>query len=1157
MPTITSVSPQLLGVLGGAQMTIRGTDFTMDDQVLLDGVPLNYQVLVNTTEIQGQAPMLPPGSHELQIRRCGTNVVTLSNACVSGTLPRIFECDPRQVFARGSNFVTIRGTNFLPTTQIRIGFPAPGGTENLLINPVVSADGSTIIGQVPPLPAGQLLGPRDVLAMDVRGTDVLPAGISYLPNPLETDPQAVSFRALQAASTRPVEVFWRNGFPTVLTVRVAVSGATPEERARSFVRGYRDLLRLQNPDLELTVRRVQNEGLVHVWLAQNYRTVPIYGSEIVVALDGQIAWGINGNLLSPAALDNAGLSTTPVVTPAQAVELARLDQNIQQPTAELEASTELMIYDQSLFSDGPRDPRLVWKVTMLFSAHYVLVDARTGQIVVRLPVAETHGGVFDGFDLDIQDAEREANAQSHACFGKSTDTDVADEDDFNTDYNNDPDGFLANRYARDCWAWFHGMDWHSYDNDNSQMEIFIHTTIPRGGVAQWTPGCNLMEFADGAVDYDVLVHEFTHGVIRATSGLVYQFQSGALNEHYADTMGVLADRERGEIDPEIPGNGAPINWNMGENLRMPDITTQWLRQLDNPTAAPGSQPDHFSNAVGLGAATPNQANDNGGVHTNSGIANRAAFLMIVGGTVRGFPITGIGQEKVKFMKFWALRSQPANATFVNALKGETDAAQWFIDRQLRGFNVGDVCTILNAWAAVGIGWGDSNCDGIPDKGHDVDEDGIPNRIDNCPLKWNADQKDSETPTKDGVGDVCDNCPNAFNPGQENLDGDSQGDACDNDLDNDGCLNNVDQDPTSELHRIGTSMNPNCPEKTSILYGYAGVDPTPFVAGSLRYCEDRDDDNDGIPDWGADGIPGNADDDPCPIGRLPNTISGDCAVLGAPCPQVPDNWYEVCFGSGCVEFFAKFEDVINPDPVTTTYVEQIRIVNETLYLAPSTGTSLSSLAERIAQVGPQLAFRAQGMGLEPNRVRVEIWARATATEPAHLVAVVGEYDPAEVALGQLDSGRMLALNFGTNGAPPTLSATWHVGADPATATQDTDQDGLVDGWEIFHGLNPRNPDDGLLDSDGDGVSNFAEFRAGTDPNDRSSVFRILSFRRIGDEVRVEFAGTPGRRFQLEKGSPDLMQWTPVTPQLQGRGGIATLSDYGGGVQAFYRLRSVPD
>jgi hypothetical protein len=46
--------------------------------------------------------------------------------------------------------------------------------------------------------------------------------------------------------------------------------------------------------------------------------------------------------------------------------------------------------------------------------------------------------------------------------------------------------------------------------------------------------------------------------------------------------------------------------------------------------------------------------------------------------------------------------------------------------------------------------------------------------------------------------------------------------------------------------------------------------------------------------------------------------------------------------------------------------------------------------------------------------------------------------------------------------------------------DADGDQIPDGWEADHGLNPNNPADALLDTDGDGLSNLAEFQAGTDP-----------------------------------------------------------------------------
>ncbi|HSH15974.1 MAG TPA: IPT/TIG domain-containing protein, partial [Verrucomicrobiae bacterium] len=160
-PTITEVTPAVIGITGGTPMTVSGTGFTIDDEVLVDGVPMLYPGAVSAEELQGVAPSLPEGPHTVEILRCGEIVATLENACQSGGLPRLFLFDPRWAFARGGNQVTIYGTNFLPTTQIRFGFSAPGGTENLLRNATVSEDGTTIIGEVPPLPVTELLGPRD------------------------------------------------------------------------------------------------------------------------------------------------------------------------------------------------------------------------------------------------------------------------------------------------------------------------------------------------------------------------------------------------------------------------------------------------------------------------------------------------------------------------------------------------------------------------------------------------------------------------------------------------------------------------------------------------------------------------------------------------------------------------------------------------------------------------------------------------------------------------------------------------------------------------------------------------------------------------------------------------------------------------------------
>jgi hypothetical protein len=66
-----------------------------------------------------------------------------------------------------------------------------------------------------------------------------------------------------------------------------------------------------------------------------------------------------------------------------------------------------------------------------------------------------------------------------------------------------------------------------------------------------------------------------------------------------------------------------------------------------------------------------------------------------------------------------------------------------------------------------------------------------------------------------------------------------------------------------------------------------------------------------------------------------------------------------------------------------------------------------------------------------------------------------------------------------------------GATNRQLDSDRDRDGMPDAWEIDHGLNPDNPADGALDSDGDGRANLAEYLAGTDPrnpNDASKTTR---------------------------------------------------------------------
>jgi len=198
-----------------------------------------------------------------------------------------------------------------------------------------------------------------------------------------------------------------------------------------------------------------------------------------------------------------------------------------------------------------------------------------------------------------------------------------------------------------------------------------------GGV-QWN-------YFSGALD--VVAHELTHGVTDYTSGLIYRNESGALNEAFSDIMGTAV-----EFYFQQAGAGyLKADYLLGEDLTSPQSA---FRSMANPQAY--DDPDHYSKRY-LGTA------DNGGVHSNSGIANNAFYLAVEGGVNRtsGLFVQGVGSanrekvEKVFYRGFTQLL--PANATFALARAATLQAA-----RDLYGAGSDVERAIQQAWTAVGV-----------------------------------------------------------------------------------------------------------------------------------------------------------------------------------------------------------------------------------------------------------------------------------------------------------------------------------------------------------------------------------------------------------------------------------------------------------------------
>ena len=166
----------------------------------------------------------------------------------------------------------------------------------------------------------------------------------------------------------------------------------------------------------------------------------------------------------------------------------------------------------------------------------------------------------------------------------------------------------------------------------------------------------------------------------STIRIAYQGEPGALNESFSDVMATAVEFY---FQPE------KADYLAGEDV----FTPGGVRSLQNPQAF--GDPDHYS-LLYRGPL------DNGGVHTNSGIANHAFYLAIEGGRHRlGATVQGVGAanraqiERVFYRAFTSFLTP--SASFAQARAATIQAA-----RELYGAGGAAETAVTQAWTAVGV-----------------------------------------------------------------------------------------------------------------------------------------------------------------------------------------------------------------------------------------------------------------------------------------------------------------------------------------------------------------------------------------------------------------------------------------------------------------------
>ena len=230
----------------------------------------------------------------------------------------------------------------------------------------------------------------------------------------------------------------------------------------------------------------------------------------------------------------------------------------------------------------------------------------------------------------------------------------------------------------------HGFNW----TDHYSQGMISSAHVQRDYNNAYWNGTQ-MAYGDGdgttfiafSADLDIVGHELSHGVTEATSNLIYQNESGALNESFSDMMGTA-------IEYDYYGANYDGLWTLGEDAG-PDGSqyADGLRNLADPTVF--GDPSHWADRyTGTG--------DNGGVHINSSISNHWFYLLVEGGQnaaanrASGTNVQPIGMVATEEIVFLAYTALPASADFCDARAATLAVA---------GNNSANVA---DAWDEVGV-----------------------------------------------------------------------------------------------------------------------------------------------------------------------------------------------------------------------------------------------------------------------------------------------------------------------------------------------------------------------------------------------------------------------------------------------------------------------
>jgi len=456
-------------------------------------------------------------------------------------------------------------------------------------------------------------------------------------------------------------------------------------------------------------------GFHHVRMNQMYQGLRVIGGQLIVHFNksGQ-AYQVNGRYIPGIYVEIKA-----AVDPNSAVAAAQRDLvQMGKPAGNLKGTVELVVYAQDVAPVLAYELTLVYKDEKAGAGNWrYWVNARDGSVINRFNdirkaqatkvdatitgslltgeggsstniTGDSSGGYYylryTGKHWDIYDYPNSRTARN-ATANWPTTTSGQSEMSAACNFNNIQVYYL-NIHSRN-----------SYDNSGTKATANVHVT---GGTdnAYWDPDTQQFYFFPGSAFaeltvLDVCAHEFTHAVTEKTANLVYEYESGALNESFSDVFGVAVEfASQPDGRSSYPARTAGYaDWLLGEDCTYPtgDVALRDMRdpqRYDNPSKYHGSHWYYGSD-------------DNGGVHYNSGVQNHFFYLLSEGGSGSNdgisYNITGIGVNNARLIAYRAL-------TVYCTLHTDYAAARTAWLSAATDLNSSWVSVVQAAWAAVGV-----------------------------------------------------------------------------------------------------------------------------------------------------------------------------------------------------------------------------------------------------------------------------------------------------------------------------------------------------------------------------------------------------------------------------------------------------------------------